>query len=134
MTYSIVHDGMIVSGRVHNQIGLVSTTSATQMDDSVGDQSNNTDAIVDEVSAPGGGDDAKLDTALLSPLQDYKSFGLDLLSDGTYIYHIQEGDTLCDISARLNCPIDILASYNGVPNMNLIYTGAVLRYPPSMLK
>ena len=53
-----------------------------------------------------------------------------LADDGSLLYVIQRGDTLSKISALVGFSVDELAEYNHIRNVNLIYTGSVLRIPP----
>lgn len=46
------------------------------------------------------------------------------------VYIIQHGDTLSELSATLGYSVDELAQYNNIRNVNRIYTGSVLRFPP----
>lgn len=59
----------------------------------------------------------------------YLSDVTETLEDGTVIYHIQKGDTLCYISTLLGYSVDELAEYNHIENVNLIYADSVLRVP-----
>lgn len=52
------------------------------------------------------------------------------LDDGSYVYVIQWGDTLCEISAKLSYSVDELAEYNHIKDVNMIYATSVLRIPP----
>lgn len=45
------------------------------------------------------------------------------------IYTIVSGDTLVGISAKFGISVDSLADYNDIRNVDLIYTGSVLRIP-----
>lgn len=49
--------------------------------------------------------------------------------DGTYVYMIQRGDTLCRISALTRYSVDELAAYNQIANVHWIYAGSSLRVP-----
>lgn len=49
--------------------------------------------------------------------------------DGTLIYHIERGDTLCRISSIFGYSVQELAEYNHIPNPNLIYANSSLRIP-----
>lgn len=49
--------------------------------------------------------------------------------DGTYVYMIQHGDTLSQISAKLLYSVDELAEYNFIRDVNLIYADSALRIP-----
>lgn len=51
--------------------------------------------------------------------------------DGSLIYHIQKGDTLCRISRIFGYSVQELAEYNHISNPNLIYADSSLRIPPS---
>jgi len=59
----------------------------------------------------------------------YLSDVTETLADGTVVYYIQKGDTLCYISTLLGFSVDELAKYNCVKNPNLIYAHSVLRIP-----
>lgn len=64
---------------------------------------------------------------------DGKNFvGIEYLSigpDGTTVYHIVWGDTLCDISRKLGFSVDELADYNKIRDVNLIYAESLMRVP-----
>lgn len=48
-------------------------------------------------------------------------------SDGNYI--IQHGDTLSYISSLVMCPVDYIADFNDIADVNLIHTGNALSFP-----
>lgn len=52
-------------------------------------------------------------------------------ADGAYVYIIQEGDTLSELSAVFGYSVDEIANFNQVRNVNLIYDGSALRIPNS---
>lgn len=50
-------------------------------------------------------------------------------ADGTYVYVIQPGDTLTDISRAFGYSVDDIANKNGIRDVNLIYANSSLRIP-----
>lgn len=77
------------------------------------------------VTNPDSSDDNTGDDDDTSPISDVT----ETLPDGTVVYHIQWGDTLCEISTLLGYSVDELAEYNHIKDVNLIYAGSVLRVP-----
>ena len=49
--------------------------------------------------------------------------------DGTYIYLIQNGDTLTQLSAAFGYSVDQIANFNQIRDVNLIYANSALRIP-----
>lgn len=50
-------------------------------------------------------------------------------SDGTYVYIIQDGDTLSKLSGAFGYSVDQIANFNEIRDVNLIYTDSALRIP-----
>lgn len=70
----------------------------------------------------------------ISPESVVQKMGVDTSlvqqdADGTYVYIIQEGDTLSRLSAVFGYSVDEIANFNEIRNVNLIYDGSALRIP-----
>lgn len=76
------------------------------------------DDMNDITQFPGTLEDAGLDPENI--IQD---------EDGTYIYLIQNGDTLTQLSAAFGYSVDQIANFNQIRDVNLIYANSVLRIP-----
>lgn len=49
--------------------------------------------------------------------------------DGNMVYLVNKGDTLSDVSGKVGYSVQELAAFNGIDDVNLIYTGQTLRVP-----
>ena len=49
--------------------------------------------------------------------------------DGNMVYLVKKGDTLSGVSKKVSYSVHELAEYNKIKDVNLIYTGEVLRIP-----
>lgn len=49
--------------------------------------------------------------------------------DGTFVYMIQDGDTLSQLSAAFGFSVDELASFNQIRDVDIIYANSSLRVP-----
>lgn len=49
--------------------------------------------------------------------------------DGTFVYMIQDGDTLSQLSAAFGFSVDELASFNHIRDVDIIYANSSLRVP-----
>src|SRR5688500_513866 len=49
--------------------------------------------------------------------------------EGTMAYRVHSGDTLTKIAARFHTSVGALAKANGIRNVNLIFTGQMLKVP-----
>ena len=49
--------------------------------------------------------------------------------DGNMVYLVEKGDTLSTVSGRVGYSVQELAEFNGIKNVNLIYSGQTLRVP-----
>lgn len=74
------------------------------------------------------------DASAIAIADSVSSAGLDPANvvqdaDGTYVYVIQPGDTLTDISRAFGYSVDDIANKNGIRDVNLIYANSSLRIP-----
>ena len=51
--------------------------------------------------------------------------------DGVWVYRIQAGDTLCELSGMFGVSVDELGAFNQIRDLNVICEGASLRIPHS---
>lgn len=67
-------------------------------------------------------------------LNSLEAAGIDIdrvvhIDAGTYVYLIEQGDTLTKLSAAFGYSVDALANHNDIRDVNLIYADSSLRIP-----
>lgn len=81
------------------------------------------DALENDEVAIGDPDEGKPD--------EKATEGGDVSSNQTYVYIIESGDTLTEISGETGVPLGTLVETNDIQNPNLIYAGAALLISPA---
>lgn len=88
------------------------------------------DATPNEPTAPGKADESKdAPDAGTAGEPSNPDDWITIQSDGSRTYLIRPGDTLCLISKRVGYSVDELTKLNAIKDVNLIYSGSVLRLP-----
>ena len=133
--------GTLVNVEVNDSTNVTITHNGEQIDDTTiqSDESVNiiisvTDDGKQEIIVDDSSDDIATDEFLNQEIEingeiiKYSELFVKQ-PDGTYVYTIKHGDTLCKISNIFGYSVQEIAEYNHIPNVNLIYANSALRVP-----